>query len=68
MRRKLAGQKDRSREDKIRELYLRVYSREPVSEEMAVAVAHLEKSNDEKTAFEDILWALVNTKEFLFNH
>ena len=64
----LAGQKDRSREDKIRELYLRVYSREPVSEEMAVAVAHLEKSPDEKTAFEDILWALVNTKEFLFNH
>jgi hypothetical protein len=29
---------------------------------------HLEKSPDEKLAFEDILWALVNTKEFLFNH
>ncbi len=64
----LAGQKDRSREDKVREIYLRVYSREPQADEMAVALAHLEKSKDEKLAFEDILWALVNTKEFLFNH
>jgi hypothetical protein len=33
-----------------------------------VAIAHLSKAKDEKTAYEDILWALVNTKEFLFNH
>jgi len=64
----LAGQKERPREDKIREIYLRVYSRQPESDEMAVAIGHLSKSKDEKLAFEDILWALVNTKEFLFNH
>jgi hypothetical protein len=64
----LAGEKERSREDKIREIYLRVYSREPADDEMAVAIGHLAKSKDEKVAFEDILWALVNTKEFLFNH
>jgi hypothetical protein len=64
----LAGQAERSREEKVRELYLRVYSREPQSDELAVALAHLEKTKDEKSAFEDILWALVNTKEFLFNH
>jgi Protein of unknown function (DUF1549)/Protein of unknown function (DUF1553) len=64
----LAAQKERSREEKIREIYLRVYSREPQSDEMAVAVGHLSKAKDEKLAFEDILWALVNTKEFLFNH
>jgi hypothetical protein len=64
----LAAQKERSREDKIREVYLRVYSREPAADEMAVALAHLAKNTDEKLAFEDILWALVNTKEFLFNH
>jgi len=64
----LAGANERPREDKIRELYLRVYSREPQPDEMAVALGHLQKSPDEKVAFEDILWALVNTKEFLFNH
>ena len=64
----LASEKERPREEKIREVYLRVYSRQPQADELAVAAAHLEKSKDEKLAFEDILWALVNTKEFLFNH
>ncbi|HEV3138748.1 MAG TPA: DUF1553 domain-containing protein, partial [Pirellulales bacterium] len=64
----LAADKNRSREDKIREIYMRVYSRPPQADEAAVAVEHLAKAKDEKLAFEDILWALVNTKEFLFNH
>ena len=65
---KLAAEQDRPREDKIREIYLRVYSREPQADEAAVALAHLAKAKDEKLAFEDIFWALMNTKEFLFNH
>ncbi len=64
----LAGDKNRSREEKVREIYLRVYSREPLADEAAVALGHLSKAKDEKLAYEDILWALVNTKEFLFNH
>ncbi len=64
----LAGDKGRSQEQKIREIYLRVYSREPLPDEAAVALQHLSKAKDEKLAYEDILWALVNTKEFLFNH
>lgn len=64
----LAGDKSHSQQEKIREIYLRVYSREPLADEAAVAIAHLTKAKDEKLAFEDILWALVNTKEFLFNH
>jgi hypothetical protein len=64
----LAGDKERSREEKVREIYLRVYSREPAADETAVAVEHLSKAKDEKLAYEDILWALINTKEFLFNH
>jgi hypothetical protein len=64
----LAADKDRSREEKIRQIYLRMYSREPQSDEAAVALGHLSKSKDEKLAYEDILWALINTKEFLFNH
>ncbi len=64
----LASDKDRTREQKVREIYLRVYSREPLADELAIAVGHLSKASDEKLAYEDILWALVNTKEFLFNH
>ena len=29
---------------------------------------HAKHSQAKKTAWEDIIWALVNTKEFLFNH
>jgi hypothetical protein len=64
----LAGEKDRPREEKVREIYLRVYSRPPQADEAAVAIEHLSKAKDEKLAYEDILWALINTKEFLFNH
>jgi hypothetical protein len=45
-----------------------VYARQPQPDEESVALTHLGKATDEKLAFEDILWALINTKEFLFNH
>ena len=66
---KLAGEKDRDHEAKIRELYLLAFAREPLDDEAAIALAHIEKCGDEtKRAYEDIVWALINTKEFLFNH
>ena len=65
----LAGDTERANEDKLRELYRWVYSRDPDVEELAIALAHIEKHPDDvKVAWEDIVWALVNTKEFLFNH
>jgi hypothetical protein len=64
-----AGDKNRDNEVKLRELYRWVYSREPEADELKIGVAHLEKHKDNaKLAFEDITWALINTKEFLFNH
>ena len=66
---KFVAQKDRSNEEKINELYRWVYSRLPDAEETKIALAHLEKHKENpKVAFEDIIWALVNSKEFLFNH
>jgi hypothetical protein len=54
---------------KIRELYRWVYSREPNDDELQIAVSHLAKHRaDTRPAYEDIVWALINTKEFLFNH
>ncbi|MCH7987630.1 MAG: DUF1553 domain-containing protein, partial [Planctomycetes bacterium] len=65
----LAADKDRSHEVKMRELYRWVYSREPNASELKIALAHIAKhEKNPNTAYEDIVWALVNTKEFLFNH
>ncbi len=54
--------------ERVRELYLVAFSREPTAEELAIAQAYLDKTGDARRAFEDIVWALINTKEFLFNH
>ena len=49
--------------------YVLAFSRVPTTEEMSIALAHIQKNEqDPKRAYEDIVWALVNTKEFLFNH
>jgi hypothetical protein len=65
----LAGEKDRSEEDKLKELYRWVYARDPNPEELQIALAHVTKNEaNKKLAYEDIIWALINTKEFLFNH
>ncbi|HTG43609.1 MAG TPA: hypothetical protein VK633_03655, partial [Verrucomicrobiae bacterium] len=69
-----AGDDQRSAESKVNELYLMTYSREAQPPELEAALKYLnspEKSKDAKAqraAYEDLIWALVNTKEFLFNH
>ena len=63
--------KNRSHEDKIRELYLLAFSRQPDSEEVNIALAHVAKAKDDaelKKAYEDLVWVVVNTKQFQFNH
>ena len=54
--------------DKVRELYAWAYAREPSAEDLSASLAHLKKSKSPQQAYEDILWALLNTKEFSFNH
>ncbi len=65
---KLSVDKNRQAKDKIRELYLLSFSREPNEQELGIALGHIAKKGDVKTSYEDIVWALINTKEFLFNH
>jgi hypothetical protein len=66
----LSAEKDRTDEERVQELYRWVYARNPDAEEMKIAIGHLAKQqpNARKAGWEDIIWALVNTKEFLFNH
>ncbi len=58
----------KSPEDAIRELYLRSFSRQPTPAEIAALQAGLKQDKDQKQALEDLFWALLNSREFLFNH
>jgi hypothetical protein len=60
--------KDRTDSDKMTELFLTCYSRLPTADEMEIALRHIEgKKDKKKEAYEDLMWALINTKEFLFS-
>jgi len=65
----LTNDKERSHEERVKELYRWAYSRESNADELQIALAHIKKHEaNVKVAYEDIIWALINTKEFLFNH
>ena len=57
-----------SNDDAIRALYLRVLARTPTEAELGRCRSFLSEVSNRGEAFEDILWALVNTVEFLHNH
>ena len=59
---------NRPHEEKIRELYQVAFAREPSARETQLLVAHVQRQPDVRTAYEDVLWVLVNSEEFLFNH
>lgn len=52
----------------ITELYLATLSRPPADDEIKGAERHIQKTGDRRRALEDIHWALLNCKEFLFRH
>ncbi len=54
-------------EQKIDELFWTAFARPANPQETASAVAHLKKNPaSRQTAYEDIIWALINAKEFQF--
>jgi hypothetical protein len=54
--------------EKLDELFWAAFGRAPTSGETASALNHLSKNAAKrKEAYEDILWALINAKEFQFN-
>jgi hypothetical protein len=64
----------------LHELYTAALCRAPKEAELQTALAYLAKPRADaqgkpldpalarKAAYEDLLWAVINTKEFLFNH
>ena len=49
-------------------LYLTALTRPPVPAEQKTAQAHIKSNEDRTRALEDIAWAVINSKEFLFQH
>ncbi|MDR0902942.1 MAG: DUF1553 domain-containing protein, partial [Opitutaceae bacterium] len=50
------------------ECYLILLSRHPADGEKAAISRHFENNKDKLKAAQDLAWALMNTKEFLYNH
>ncbi len=55
-------------EERILELYIRCFSRKPTQEELEKLRPVLGEGSNQTQAMEDIFWALLNSREFLFNH
>ncbi len=54
--------------EKVTELFLWAFARKPTDGQLKLALEHLAAHPKEKQqAYENILWALLNTKEFIFN-
>ena len=59
---------DVSDQDVIDELFLRALSRWPDQRERAAAMEHVASADDRESALADILWSLINTREFVTRH
>jgi hypothetical protein len=54
--------------ERIDELYLWTLSRMPNDEERQTCVQHVKENSSPQRGLEDVLWALLNTREFILNH
>lgn len=61
--------KDGQSDDAIaRELFLWAFSRLPRPDELEAVLGYVRSAPARKPALEDVLWSLLSSKEFLFNH
>jgi hypothetical protein len=52
----------------IAELSLAILGRPPTAAERDSFLAHVSRAEDRRKAWEDVAWALINSKEFLLRH
>jgi hypothetical protein len=52
----------------IEQLYLSTVSRRPTASEARKALDYVSTASDRRSACEDLLWALINVREFVFIH
>jgi hypothetical protein len=63
---RFADDKERTDEAKIRELYLSALGRVPTEKEQAFILQELSQYTNKRQGWEDVIWALINAKEFQF--
>ncbi len=54
--------------DVFTEIYLAAYSRNPTKQELANCDQIVKGSRDKREGYQDVMWAITNSREFLFNH
>jgi hypothetical protein len=52
----------------IRSIYVRALTREPTEQELQGLLAVVEQAGDARTGLQDAFWAVLNSREFIFNH
>lgn len=52
----------------VNELYLRMLSRQPSGNEREIMKKHIASAKNRESAFNDLVWAIINTREFMTNH
>ncbi|MEM0925503.1 MAG: DUF1549 and DUF1553 domain-containing protein [Planctomycetota bacterium] len=57
-----------SEEEVIQRIYIRCLTRVPTAVEMEALTQSLVDASDKVAALEDIFWAVLNSREFVFNH
>jgi hypothetical protein len=55
-------------DDLVGRVYLRVLGRKPTATELKIVLEHLKEAEAREVAFDDLVWALVNSREFITNH
>jgi len=59
---------NKSDDEIINALYLSALARTPSAEELNASKNHIKSQSDRRQAMEDVGWAILNSKEFLFQH
>lgn len=67
---KQVAQRDANDQELISEFYLRAFSRPPSASELKLCLSHLQEGSEQsrEQQLTDILWALLNSAEFRWNH
>ncbi|OYP34474.1 DUF1549 and DUF1553 domain-containing protein [Rhodopirellula sp. MGV] len=66
--RKWLDEEKLTNEQVLERIYVRCLTRRPTAEESAQLTGMLEQTDNKVAALEDVYWAVLNSREFVFNH